>query len=152
MPGKLPHISPTEKVLPIAPGLDFRGFILYSYIAMRLSVQVLKALADRNRVRIVKLLQHKAMCVCELTAVLGISQPSVSRHLRVLRDAGLVSDEKKGVWIDYRLADEGDNPLGEALLRLLAENLEDDRRVVEDRAAADLADRIKILGHRKEGS
>lgn len=118
---------------------------------MRLSVQVLKALADRNRVRIVKLLQHKAMCVCELTAVLGISQPSVSRHLRVLRDAGLVSDEKKGVWIDYRLADEGDNPLGEALLRLLAENLEDDRRVVEDRAAADLADRIKILGHRKEG-
>ena len=122
---------------------------------MRLSVQVLKALADRNRVRIVKLLQHKAMCVCELTAVLGISQPSVSRHLRVLRDAGLVSDEKSGVWIDYRLADGGegggDNPFGEALLRVLGENLEDDRQVVGDREAAERADRVKILGRDEEG-
>ena len=109
-------------------------------------------MADRNRVRIVKLLQHKAMCVCELTAVLGISQPSVSRHLRVLRDAGLVRDEKQGVWIDYRLADEGDNPFGDALLRLLAENLEEDRQVLEDRAAADRADRVTILGYPKEGS
>ena len=49
---------------------------------MKTFVKVMKALSDPNRVKIVKLLQQKVMCVCELQAALGISQPSVSKHLK----------------------------------------------------------------------
>ncbi len=61
---------------------------------MKEMVKVFKAVADPNRIRILKMLQQKKMCVCELSAVLGITQPSVSRHLSMLRDAGLVRDER----------------------------------------------------------
>ncbi len=50
-------------------------------------IKVMKALSDPNRVKIVKLLQHREMCVCELQAALGVSQPTVSKHLRLLEDA-----------------------------------------------------------------
>jgi ArsR family transcriptional regulator len=63
-------------------------------------VKVFKAVADPNRIRILKMLQQKKMCVCELSAVLGITQPSVSRHLSMMRDAGLVRDERDGEFRD----------------------------------------------------
>ncbi len=59
-------------------------------------VKVMKALSDPNRIRIIKLLQHKVMCVCELQAVLGIAQPTVSKHLKVLEEADLVYFKKMG--------------------------------------------------------
>jgi ArsR family transcriptional regulator len=59
---------------------------------MRNLVKVFKALGDQNRIRILKMLQDEPMSVGQLTAVLGISQPAVSRHLRQLREAGLVED------------------------------------------------------------
>ena len=63
---------------------------------MRELILVLKAAADPTRIRIVKMLERKSMCVCELTAVLGIQQSSVSHHLRILKDAGLVDDFRNG--------------------------------------------------------
>ena len=60
------------------------------------SEKVLKAVADRNRLRILKLLESKHMCVCELAFVLGIKQPSVSRHLKKLKEAGLIDNEQDG--------------------------------------------------------
>jgi ArsR family transcriptional regulator len=52
--------------------------------------KTLKASADKNRIRILKLLENKKMCVCELSHVLGIAQPSVSRHLKKLKSANLL--------------------------------------------------------------
>ena len=72
---------------------------------MRELVKVFKAVADKNRLRIFKMLQHKKMCVCELAAALDISPPSVSRHLSLMKDAGLVEDERNGPWIDYMLCE-----------------------------------------------
>ncbi len=57
-------------------------------------VDVMKALSDPNRVRIVKMLQHKTLCVCEIQAILQIAQPSVSKHLKILENAGLVESKK----------------------------------------------------------
>ena len=65
---------------------------------MKAFVKVMKALSDPNRVKIVKLLQQKVMCVCELQGALGISQPSVSKHLKILEEAGLVDYQKDGLW------------------------------------------------------
>lgn len=63
-----------------------------------------KALADETRARICLLLALQGeLCVCDLTAALQVSQPKVSRHLAVLRSAGLLSDRRAGQWIYYRL-------------------------------------------------
>ncbi len=64
--------------------------------------QVFRALGDDTRLRILGLLGVREACVCELVELLGISQPAVSEHLRRLRDAGLVEDERCGVWVFYR--------------------------------------------------
>jgi len=72
---------------------------------MKTFVKVMKALSDPNRVKILKLLQEKVMCVCELQSAIGISQPSVSKHLKILEEAGLVDYRKEGLWVNYFLSD-----------------------------------------------
>jgi len=76
-----------------------------SPLAPRVAVApVFRALADATRVRILHLLGDGPLCVGDLVAVLGLSQPKVSRHLAYLRRSGLVEDEKRGLWCFYRLA------------------------------------------------
>ena len=62
-----------------------------------------KALSDPTRVSIVNRLAAGECCVCDLTAVFELSQPTVSHHLRILRDSGLVEAERRGTWAHYRL-------------------------------------------------
>jgi ArsR family transcriptional regulator len=71
---------------------------------MKDPVKILKSLSDKNRIRIVKLLEKRKLCVCELAFILGITQPSVSRHLKKLKAAGLIKDEQEGFWTNYFLA------------------------------------------------
>jgi len=52
-------------------------------------LQVMKALSDSNRIKIIKLLEQKELCVCEITTALGLAQPTVSKHLKLLEDAEL---------------------------------------------------------------
>ena len=64
-------------------------------------------LADATRLRSVVLLHAEGrLCVCELVHALDVSQPKISRHLAQLRDAGLLTDERRGQWVHYRLADD----------------------------------------------
>jgi ArsR family transcriptional regulator, arsenate/arsenite/antimonite-responsive transcriptional repressor len=65
---------------------------------------VFRALADPTRLRILRLLLQGPLCVGDLVSVLDLPQPKVSRHLASLRQAGLVEDEKRGLWCFYRLA------------------------------------------------
>jgi len=63
------------------------------------------ALANESRLRCLVLLScHAQLCVCELTYALGLSQPHVSRHLGQLRESGLVTDRREGIWVYYRIA------------------------------------------------
>jgi ArsR family transcriptional regulator len=66
-------------------------------------VATFKALADPTRLRVVLLLLRRDLCVCELTAVLGMEQSRVSHQLQILRQAGLVKDVRDGKWIIYRI-------------------------------------------------
>ena len=91
----------------------------------------MKALSDPNRVKIIKLLQQKVMCVCELQGALGISQPSVSKHLKILEEAGLVDYRKEGLWVNYYLADGKRSPYAASLLGNLRHWLNDDPAVSE---------------------
>lgn len=68
--------------------------------------ELLKALAEPTRLRLLSLVAAQAAgeaCVCDLTEPVGLSQPTVSHHLKVLVDAGLLEREKRGVWAYYRL-------------------------------------------------
>jgi ArsR family transcriptional regulator len=111
-------------------------------VPMREYLRVMKAAADGTRVKILKMLQQRKLCVCEMQAVLGISQPSVSRHLRLLEDADLVRSAKDGMWNNFRLArPEEANPYATTILAHLQEWLEDDASVQELLAAAKVVDR-----------
>lgn len=65
--------------------------------------KLLKAMSVDTRVRIVRLLKGRALCVNALAARLDVTQGAVSQHLRIMRDAGLVIDEKRGYFVHYRL-------------------------------------------------
>ncbi|RYZ39115.1 MAG: ArsR family transcriptional regulator [Myxococcaceae bacterium] len=65
--------------------------------------RVLKALGDETRLRIVALLSHSELCVCHLVRGLALPQSSTSRHLSVLKAAGLVEARRDGTWVHYRL-------------------------------------------------
>ena len=71
---------------------------------VRTFIRVMKALSDPNRVKIMKMLEAKELCVCEITALLGLAQSTVSKHLKMLEDAGLVASWRDGAWVNYRLA------------------------------------------------
>ena len=76
------------------------------------------AMSDDIRLRVLKLLtEHDELCVCQLLPVFGISQPNLSFHLRILRDANLVKTEKRGKWVYYSLNFE--NPVLNANLDLI---------------------------------
>ena len=73
-------------------------------------IKVMKALSDPNRIKILKMLQRKSMCVCEMREALQLAQPTVSNHLKSLEDAGLVQSHKDGLWVNYILADGAGSP------------------------------------------
>jgi len=68
-------------------------------------IQLLAALADPTRLEIVRQLSGSAeVCACDFTSCCDVSQPTVSHHLKVLRDAGIVTSERRGSWVFYRIA------------------------------------------------
>jgi len=87
--------------------------------------KIFKALSHETRIAILGLIfRHGHMCVCEVEQILGITQPKASRHLRYLRDAGVLEDEREGLIVNYRLPRSPDADLAgvlSVLRKLLAE-------------------------------
>lgn len=93
----------------------------------------MKAIGDPTRTRILKLLEDGGLCVCQVQAVLGLAPSTVSKHLTVLKLAGLVEDRRDGKWIEYALVRESRNPHARPVLGMLAGALQDDPAVAADR-------------------
>ena len=66
-----------------------------------------KALGDENRVRIIKMLTDGELCACKILDALAITQPTLSHHMKILCDSGLVVSRKEGKWMHYALSREG---------------------------------------------
>ena len=81
---------------------------------MKEFIKVMKAMSDANRVKLLKMLQKREMCVCEIQAALKIAQPTVSKHLKVLEGAGLVVRQKDGLWVNYSLSNGSRSPMQRA--------------------------------------
>ncbi len=78
-------------------------------------VQVFKAFCDENRLRILQLLRSGEMCACNLQDVLTISQSTLSHHMKILLESGLVASRKSGKWTYYHLCPEGTNKAEELI-------------------------------------
>ena len=87
----------------------------YTYAA-----SVFKAFADENRIRILKLLSSGDRCACELLEELNITQPTLSHHLKILCDAGIVVSKREGKWMHYSICCDGVKRVREQLQELLA--------------------------------
>jgi len=95
----------------------------------------MKALSDPNRVRVLKLLQHGELCVCEIQKVLGLAQSTVSKHMKLLEDAGLVDRKRQGTWILYSLADGSETEYARTMLAELGHWLDNDEELNQMRRA-----------------
>lgn len=111
---------------------------------LKIYLKVMKALADGNRVKILKMLQERELCVCELRAALGLAQPSVSKHLKILEEAGLVERRKDGPWVNYRLPDAPESIYASQMQVILRQWLGDDREIQHVTGQARQLDRCEI--------
>jgi ArsR family transcriptional regulator, arsenate/arsenite/antimonite-responsive transcriptional repressor len=109
----------------------------------RNTINVFRALDDSNRLRILKMLEGRELCVCEVRAVLGLSASTVSKHLTILRDAGLILDRKDGKWVNFKLNNAAGG-LVHQMLGVLKNGLLDEEQIVQDREKVKHVDRKKL--------
>jgi DNA-binding transcriptional ArsR family regulator len=113
---------------------------------MRKLEKVFKALSDSTRIRLLKLLQGSGeLCVCQITAALKMSQTRVSRNLGMLKDAGFVTDRRKGLWVFYSVNKEEINDYHKEINLLMAKWLNDEEVIKKDLLGVKkpLSDKIK---------
>lgn len=108
--------------------------------------KIFKALSDPNRLRIIKMLQTKSLCVCEITDVLGLATSTVSKHLSVLRDAGFITEEKEGKWVNYMINPRPDDPRIPAILSSLDFWMMDEEMIISDKNKIKVIDRHNVCG------
>lgn len=105
---------------------------------------IAKAVADPNRVRILKLLEGGELCVCQITTVLDFATCTVSKQLTHLKNSGLLQQRRDGKWVYYRLAERALNPYAPHFLTLIAQMLNDDPAIVEDRRTLSLVNTVPV--------
>lgn len=98
------------------------------------ATDLFSALAHDTRLRCLLLLRHRELCVCELTEAIGAAQPHISRHLARLRELGLVTDRREGLWIHYRINPDLPDWIGD-LFRVTSEGLASQLPFAADAAA-----------------
>ncbi len=96
------------------------------------TLAITKALADENRLRIIMMVKDNEACVCQIVEVLGNASSTVSKHLSILKYAGLVDCYKQGRWIYYHLPQERSKAVS-AAIRWVVESLEDSIVIQKDR-------------------
>lgn len=101
---------------------------------MENATRILATLSDPIRLRCLALMgQETELCVCELVAALDLPQPKVSRHLAVMRDAGLLRDRRDAQWVLYSI-DPGLTPSGRSILDAAVSAIANDKQVKRDQA------------------
>jgi DNA-binding transcriptional ArsR family regulator len=108
-------------------------------MSLREYERVMKSAADPTRVRILKLLEGGEMCVCQIIAILEFNQSTISKHLFLLKTAGLVKERREGKWIHYSLDGHQGSPYARKTLQTLNGWLDDDPVIKRDRTREALA-------------
>ncbi len=106
---------------------------------MKEFLSIAKALADANRTRMLMFLRGGELCVCRVLGVLKLAPSTVSKHLTILQQAGLVQSRKEGRWVYYRLADGSASPCVRQAIAWVHKTLADDPAAIAD------AKRLKLV-------
>ncbi len=106
--------------------------------------KIFKALSDPNRLRILKMLQDKTLCVCEIRAILKLATSTVSSHLSILKDSGFILEEKDGKWVNYKLNPHPSDHTVASVLSNIPFWLEGDEVISKDSLLCKAVDRIKL--------
>jgi ArsR family transcriptional regulator len=122
-------------------------------------IYVMKALSEPNRVRMLKLMSRRPLCVCELTSLLGLAQPTVSKHVGILERAGLVRGKRERAWVLYE-PDRERSRYAREMLEKLSGWLEDDEQLQELYTRLDTVDKRDLCapgrpdraGNRRKGN
>lgn len=108
------------------------------------NTKLFKALSDPNRLRILKMLQSKSLCVCEITAVLNLATSTVSKHLSILRDSGFIIEEKDGKWVNYMVNPKPSDQRVSSVLSTLDFWISDDNLIITDKQKIQKVDRNTV--------
>lgn len=96
-------------------------------------LNITKALSDENRVRALMILEDGELCVCQIIELLGLAPSTVSKHMSILRQAGLVEARKQQRWMYYSLAAENSPKEVRQIIKWLSTNLQDDPKIKKDK-------------------
>lgn len=94
---------------------------------------IFKVLSDFNRLRILKALQTKLLCVCEIRELLNLANSTVSQHLKVLKNAGFILESKSGKWVNYFINPKPTDPRINTILSSLDYWINDEDTIIEDK-------------------
>ncbi len=94
---------------------------------MKNFIKVMKALSDPNRIKIIKMLERRILCVCEIREILGLAQSTVSKHLKILEEAEILSSFREGMWVNYKI--DPQNEYAEKLLALIKNFLNEEDEI-----------------------
>lgn len=110
------------------------------------STNIFRALSDKNRLRILKMLQIKPLCVCEITSILQLAASTVSQHLSILKKEGFISEDRDGKWVNYLINPRPVDQRISAILSQLDFWLGDDKLIEADKHKVKTVDRNKVCG------
>jgi ArsR family transcriptional regulator len=94
---------------------------------------IFKALSDLNRLRILKALQRKMLCVCEIKELLGLANSTVSQHLKILKSAGFIVEQKEGKWVNYMINPQPTDSRIGSILASLDFWIDDEKLIIKDK-------------------
>lgn len=106
--------------------------------------KLFKALSDSNRLRILKMLQTRPLCVCEITYVLQLATSTVSQHLKILKDAGFIVEKKEKKWVNYMINPKPIDQRINSILNSLDFWISDEKTIIADKTKVLKADRFTI--------
>lgn len=103
--------------------------------------RLFKTLSDPNRLRILKMLQTKSLCVCEITEVLQLATSTVSKHLSILKETGFIIEIKDGKWVNYQINSRPSDPRILSILSTLDFWISDEKMIISDKKKVEVVDR-----------
>lgn len=105
------------------------------------NTRIFKTLSDPNRLRILKMLQTKSLCVCEITEVLQLATSTVSKHLSILKETGFIIEVKDGKWVNYQINPKPADPRISSILSTLDFWISDEKLIISDKKKVEIVDR-----------
>ncbi|MFA7289885.1 MAG: metalloregulator ArsR/SmtB family transcription factor [Melioribacteraceae bacterium] len=113
---------------------------------MENNTKIFKALSDLNRLRILKALQTKTLCVCEIKELLNLANSTVSQHLKILKESGFIIEEKDGKWVNYKIIPHSDDSRINSILSSLDFWINDENLIINDKNKIKNINRNAICG------